>query len=233
MQKLFRLSCIIPAALGLATLIGHEKPSDEGPPKAHEQAEGPMKHSPIDQAHLYVCGIHFVNGQPDRQVTAHHYCVGNGDVFQCVLFDGNGKDARLIGIEYIVSEEVFKTLPAEEKALWHSHDYEVKSGLLVAPGMPEAAEHDLMSKLVTTYGKTVHTWQVDRGDKLPLGPPTVMMGFTGDGQVKPELVKLRDQQFEASTAAKKKARADIPQPRLVPGANAWQAGKTSQIEVSQ
>ena len=28
-----------------------------------------------------------------------------------------------------------------------------------------------MQKLVNTYGKTFHTWQVDRGDTLPLGIP--------------------------------------------------------------
>ena len=43
------------------------------------------------------------------------------------------------------------------------------SGMLYAPGVPNAAEAAEMSKLVDTYGKTWHTWQVDRGDTLPLG----------------------------------------------------------------
>jgi len=236
MDKLLRVAFLIPAIFGLLTMKGPQKPGTDAPATGHERAvgaEGAMK-SPIDQAHLYVCGIHFVNGQPDRQVTAHHYCVvGNGDVAQCVLFDGNGKDAKLIGIEYIVGEALFRTLPDEEKALWHSHDYEVKAGLLIAPGMTEAAEHDLMGKLVNTYGKTVHTWQVDRGDKLPLGIPSVMMGFTKDGQVKPEMVKLRDEQFQVSCEAKTRARSDIPRPTLVPGANAWQTGQVKQLEIAK
>lgn len=41
--------------------------------------------------------------------------------------------------------------------------------MLYAPGVPNAAEALEMSKLVDTYGKTWHTWQVDRGDTLPLG----------------------------------------------------------------
>jgi Protein of unknown function (DUF1264) len=45
-------------------------------------------------------------------------------------------DARLIGIEYIISEQRFRDLPDEEKRLWHGHHYEVKSGILVAPGNP-------------------------------------------------------------------------------------------------
>lgn len=43
------------------------------------------------------------------------------------------------------------------------------SGMLYAPGVPDSAEAVEMSKLVDTYGKTWHTWQVDRGDVLPLG----------------------------------------------------------------
>lgn len=236
MDKFLRLACLFPAAVGLLSTSGGTEPGADNPSGVHGRVaagDGAAIKSPIEQAHLYVCGIHFVNGQPDRQVTAHHYCVvESGDVIQCVLFDGNGKDAKLIGIEYIVGEAIFKTLDEEERALWHSHDYEVKSGLLIAPRMADADEHGVMSKLVNTYGKTVHTWQVDRGDKLPVGTPTLMMGFTKDGQVKPELVKLRDEQCKVSTDAKKKSRADIPQPTLVPGANGWQTGKMKQLDVA-
>ena len=47
-----------------------------------------------------------------------------------MLYD---KDGRLLGIEYMVPEQVFKTFPAEERKLWHSHVFEVKSGQLVMP----------------------------------------------------------------------------------------------------
>ncbi len=43
--------------------------------------------------------------------------------------------------------------------------------MLVAPRTPLAAETLEMNTLVDTYGKTWHTWQVDRGDNLPLGKP--------------------------------------------------------------
>ena len=48
---------------------------------------------------------------------------------------------------------------------------QVMSGQLYAPGVPDTAELLEMRKLVDTYGKTWHTWQVDRGDTLPLGQP--------------------------------------------------------------
>ena len=43
------------------------------------------------------------------------------------------------------------------------------SGQLVAPELPEPVERTEMADLVNTYGKTIHTWQIDRGDTLPLG----------------------------------------------------------------
>jgi hypothetical protein len=89
---------------------------------------------------------------------AHHYCSHlNQDVRQCVIYDSDRPDARLIGIEYIISGELFEKLSPEEKKLWHSHIYEVKSGELIAPGVPDIAEKEVMKELVNTYGKTFHS----------------------------------------------------------------------------
>ena len=46
--------------------------------------------------------------------------------------------------------------------------------VLQAPRVPVLAEDLEMKKLINTYGKTFHTWQVDRGDTLPLGTPIRM-----------------------------------------------------------
>jgi hypothetical protein len=216
---------------------GVETADEEGSAKAKASGAGAMAmqdRTPIDQAHLYVCGFHFVNGDMTRQVEAHHYCIMTSeDLAQCVIFSGNGKDAKLIGIEYIISPKLFATLPEDERRLWHSHDYEVASGQLIAPGLPDAAEHELMGKLASTYGKTVHTWQVDRGDPLPLGPPQVMMGSTGDGQIRAEMVRDRDRRFGISSEEKRKSRSDIPPPKLLPGVNAWRNGKVVQLELKE
>ncbi|KAH8489424.1 hypothetical protein Peur_059051 [Populus x canadensis] len=36
--------------------------------------------------------------------------------------------ARLIGVEYIISENLFLTLADVEKPLWHTHEYEIDRG---------------------------------------------------------------------------------------------------------
>src|ERR1700694_3342811 len=144
---------------------------------------------PIDQIDAYVCGLHFYNGELGRQVIAHHFCSHRSEEFlQCVIYDTNKYDARLIGIEYIISARLFEEWPDEEKRYWHSHQFEVKSGQLTAPGIPEPVEHEIMKKLVNTYGKTWHTWQYDQYRDLPLGVPQLMMGFTQPGQARRSLV---------------------------------------------
>ena len=195
-------------------------------------AELLQREAPLRSIHAHVCGFHFYNGEMKRQVIAHHYCSHLGEeVLQCVIYDSDKPDARLIGIEYIISAKLFETLPPEEKELWHSHVHEVKSGQLIAPRLPDVAEKELMKKLVGTYGKTWHTWQVDRGDKLPLGIPQLMMGFTADGQANPEMVAERDKAYGISSDEKRKNRADLPSPAILPGADAWQQGKALQLEI--
>ena len=103
--------------------------------------------------------FHFYAYDMTRQVEAHHYCTHyNEDMRQCLIYDTPEKDARLIGIEYIVTEKLFMQLPDEEKQLWHSHEYEVKSGVLFFPGVPATVQHKDLAKVCNTYGKTFHFW---------------------------------------------------------------------------
>lgn len=186
---------------------------------------------PIDAINAYLDGFHFYNGDKNGQMEAHHYVtVLNEDVMQAVIYDGNTRDARLMGVEYIISERLFKQLPPEEKKLWHSHQYEVKSGSLVAPGLPAVAEKSLMKKIVNTYGKTWHTWHTDRDKTLPLGIPALMMGFTADGQMDSRLLADRDKRFDIDTKAIRRARADIVANPAAEGANAWEKGDTVQLK---
>ena len=39
----------------------------------------------------------------------------------------------------------------------------------------DAAERPVLQDIRRTFGKTVHTWQVDIHKDLPLGPPAFMM----------------------------------------------------------
>lgn len=232
-----------PAAAAMALLLAACGGNDtESGVDAPGQDESPMTRAldagaaaiqdkpPIEALNAYLDGFHFYNGRMDAQMEAHHYCaVLNDDLIQCVIYDGSVREAKIMGVEYIVSGELFAGLPAEEKALWHSHVHEVKSGALVAPGLPEVAEHALMQKLVGTYGKTWHTWHTDQDLELPYGVPQLMMGFTADGQADPAMMAARDERLGIDSQAKRADRADIPAPPVDPGADAWQRGQVYQV----
>lgn len=119
---------------------------------------------------------------------AHHFCKQvNAGFLQCAIFDGNTEEANLIGVEYIISERPSLSLPERERGYWHPHNFEVFSGELVAPGLPEAAERELMSLLVNSYGKTWHLWHAGRhdgapGDLLPMGEAMLMWSFNRGGE---------------------------------------------------
>jgi hypothetical protein len=208
-------------------------------PDATESPDSPMSDMtanlrqtkrPIEAMSEFLNGFHFYADDLGRQVEANHFCMHlSEDFHQCVIYDRNQSNAKLIGIEYIVSERVFKSLPDAEKRLWHSHNYEVKSGELIAVGVTRSAEQAFMKDLVTTYGKTWHTWQIDRHPEFPTGIPQLMMGFTADGQIKQQMVDDRDQRFGTNTERLKRDRGDIPWPDKVSGANAWQRGTTVQL----
>lgn len=170
--------------------------------------------APLAGFDIYLDGFHPMKDHPDMQVEAHHFCRQvNEDLAQCALFDGNTRTANLTGIEYIISEKLYATLPADERQYWHPHNGEILSGLLVAPGLPAAAEHALMAKKMNSYGKTWHVWNTGangkRGDALPLGAPMLGWSFNRDGEVFPSMVEERDIRMKVHTGSKRKARADL------------------------
>jgi hypothetical protein len=187
----------------------------------------PASHAPLGQLQVELNAFHMRDGAPDEQMEVTHYCakVEEG-MFQCVLFHGQEKDAKLVGIEYVIDQKHLDALPPEERALWHSHAFEVTSGQLTSLGMPAAKEHELMKSLAGTYGKTWHTWQVDKGDMVPIGRPTLMMSFTKDGQIKSALVEQRDKLLGVDTAALKAARTDIKAPMIASGVDKGEQGKS-------
>ena len=96
------------------------------------------------------------------QMEAHHYCnQANADLAQCLLFDGNTAEARMMGIEYIISEKLYNTLPTEEKAYWHPHNYEILSGQLRMPGLPASNTRRKCAAAALSLGKSTVEWRME------------------------------------------------------------------------
>ncbi|KAL8730365.1 MAG: hypothetical protein Q9166_004130 [cf. Caloplaca sp. 2 TL-2023] len=178
--------------------------------------------APVKAVCAHLNAFHVYTSDPHRCVEANHYCTHlNEDVRQCLIYDSTTPNAKLIGVEYMISAALYATLDSEERKLWHSHVFEVKSGMLIMPGpegVPtagwEVAETKEMEDVVGLYGKTYHFWQVDRGDKLPLGGAELMGSFTSAEQIPKGMLEERDQRYGISSEQKKEKRAYIAEPEV-------------------
>ncbi|CCX13662.1 hypothetical protein FPQ18DRAFT_289288 [Pyronema domesticum] len=190
---------------------------------------------PLKNVCAYLNAFHVYADDPGRRVEAQHYCMHVSEgVRQCLLFDTPTPNARLIGVEYMITRELYEGLDPEERKLWHSHVFEVKSGQLVMPKpegslMPdsvwEIAENKEMEEVVKLYGKTWQTWQVDRGDKLPLGRPQLMGSFVKETDGFRACVDDRDMRMGTDRHHKAKIREYIHAPEIHPDADHWDHSK--------
>ncbi|HJX30172.1 MAG TPA: OBAP family protein [Thermoanaerobaculia bacterium] len=216
MKSRYRLLCI---PLLLLTACGGEKQPEIQPPGRDTSAKTDtlkagstvlQKNSPFAGMDVYVVGFHPMKDDPQHQMEAHHFCRQvNEDFAQCALFDGNTRESNLNGIEYIISEKLFNALPAEEKQYWHPHNFEILSGELVAPGIPDVAEKELMRQKMNSYGKTWHVWSTNHGDELPFGPAMLAWSFNRDGEVDPKLMEKGNRTLGIDRMAKRRERQDL------------------------
>lgn len=209
MHRRDALTALGAAAIGIS---GARASADDH--KASSTSAHPML-APIEGMHLYLCAFHTIKKSPSTVIEAHHYCCPVADeVHQCVIFDKNTKGAKILGVEYIISDRIYRTLPDSEKKYYHPHSYEVTAGLLIAPGMKPDDELTLMKGLYTTWGKTWHTWPDPKTD-LPMGDPILMWAATKDGQIPAATLADRDKQFHVSTQNLQKIRSGIgPIPQI-------------------
>jgi hypothetical protein len=150
-------------------------------PAPHGKAATSVK-APIEEVlhcPLAFAGAHLLKDLPQYAQVAYHYCktLSQG-VNQCVLYDGTGPDARLVGVEYLVSDAVYQNMPAEEKVYWHDHKYEVDAGLLKSLTQSGDEEKKTLAAVRTLWGKTYHTWA--SGNAYPIGPPRLFWSVTGE-----------------------------------------------------
>jgi Protein of unknown function (DUF1264) len=175
--------------------------------------------APAQALHLHFCGIHIAKSNPKFQIIAQHYCMSRSEeMHQCLLYDSTDKNAKLLGVEYIVSDAIYRRLPDEEKKYWHPHTYEVLAGGLIAPSMKPDEELAFMKALLTTWGKTWHTWP-DPSTPVPMGEPLLMWAVTGDGQIDQRVLAARDKEFQVEAAKIRAGRCD---------AIGWEVPKVSQ-----
>jgi hypothetical protein len=120
----------------------------------------------------YLTAVRHVFDDPSLRV--HHYCKPNDPIMLvCQLYDGKTANSTLIGIEYIITQEQYDSLPDREKPNWHYHEEEFRPDRADAM-MPELSPQqaaEVMEDLSTTWGKVIITWNPN--DDMPSFPPQV------------------------------------------------------------
>lgn len=220
------LKVLIGLAGALSAACGGDTPpsNPEAPPGAEKKVDTKLLEkgaqtlqnlSPVRALDHYLDGFHVMKHDKSLIMEAHHFCKNLNEEFtQCVIFDGNTAAANIIGIEYIISDRLFATLAPEEQTSWHPHNYEILSGQLVLPGLPDVAEKAALKKKLNSYGKTWHIWDTGHHghpavDKLPIGEPRLAWSFNRDGESPEQLLRDRDTRMDINTSDKKKSRADM------------------------
>lgn len=189
------------AGLALGTFLGGAARSTPARADDHPKAKaavGGVK-APIEEilhCPLAFAGVHLMKDVPERSAVAYHFCKPlNDDVNQCVLYDGTGPNAKLIGVEYLVTDAMYQKFPAEEKAYWHDHKHEVDAGLIRSLTQTGDDEKATLKVVRTLWGKVYHTWA--SGEDYPRGPARLFWSVTGqdpftlpkDAKLPPEVTR--------------------------------------------
>lgn len=88
-------------------------------------------------------------------------------------------------------------------------------------------ETEAMREVAGLYGKTWHTWQVDRGDHIPLGVATLMGSVTHESQIdldKALANRNRDYQVDHKDKARIRAAGGVKGPGIHENADFWWKG---------
>ena len=172
----FAITAIV-AALMLSIPVSNTAIAQQQQLQQQQMTNATAAAKPVDgynlpQGHLNAVRHNF----DDPSLRMEHFCKPHDRVMMvCQLYDSNSENATLIGIEYIITQEQYDSLPNREKPYWHAHREEL-SPQRADPMMPELSPEQAqaeMAKLHPTWGKVIITWIPS--DDLPSFPPQVQL----------------------------------------------------------
>lgn len=160
----------------------------------HAASRSDIKSAPSQGFALHIDAKKHINEMPDFVV--HHSCKTlDENYIQCLLFDSDQPNAHVIGVETIISPEVYAQLPEEERAGWHYHKDEIPLVDAKLPGLSDKEIAKVVAAVENTYGRVVIFW--NPGDVAPLGVPSVVNPQSHRGSTLREIfIKATDFSFE-------------------------------------
>ena len=166
-MKRFLWFLAVPAAFALGFVTAHVQPRPASAAPATSPAQGFTMHIDAQK--------HFGSAHPTE--IAHHWCKPVRGLFaECLIFDSDAPNARLVEVETIVSPQVYHAMPRSEQAYWHWHKYEIPRVNATMPGMSPAQVKKAVAAINPTYGKIWMLWDpLSTANGWPMGAPRVMV----------------------------------------------------------
>jgi hypothetical protein len=160
------------AALMLSIPVSNTAIAQQQGMMTNATAAKPVDGYNLPQGHLNAVRHNF----DDPSLRVEHFCKPHDSIMMvCQLYDSNSANATLIGIEYMITQEQYDSLPNREKPYWHAHKEELRPER-ADPMMPELSPEQAqaeMAKMFPTWGKVIITWIPS--DDLPSFPPQVQL----------------------------------------------------------
>lgn len=134
-------------------------------PDKKSGAESTSPHKGFD---LHVDAKHYVK---DTRVAVHHWCKTiHEKLIECTLFDSDDKNAHLIGIETIVTNDIWNTFTEQQKKEWHDHAVEIFEAEATLPDTPKTEADQIVEFLKGTHGRVTYIWNFP-DDEWPVTRP--------------------------------------------------------------
>ena len=160
------------AALMLSIPVSNTAIAQQQGMMMNATAAKPVDGYNLPQGHLNAVRHNF----DDPSLRVEHFCKPHDSIMMvCQLYYSNSANATLIGIEYMITQEQYDSLPNREKPYWHAHREELRPER-ADPMMPELSPEQAqaeMAKMFPTWGKVIITWIPS--DDLPSFPPQVQL----------------------------------------------------------
>ena len=126
------------------------------------------KQTPQDGFDLHVDAKHYLK---DVRTTVHHWCKTiNEKLVECLLFDSDNENANLVGIETIVTKNIWTTFTEEQKKEWHEHATEIIEAEATLPDTPAEEAAKIVEFLKGTHGRVIYIWNFPKHE-WPIARP--------------------------------------------------------------
>ena len=161
--------CVI---LAIAAALSQAQEVSPASPAADQ---GTVKATPVDGHVIHVTAPHLIDGKVRGPF--HHYCkiVTPEPFIECLLYETEDNNAKLVGVEYIVAKTVTrdeKVLPKKVwKNVWHDHSVEGVIGNIKILDLPPDRAKEFADMVAKTDGIIFSLWPVDA--KLPTGKVSI------------------------------------------------------------